>query len=218
MYSRTLFRLALPTFLLSLYHPLATSLLHITARTPIAPGTELRILPLGDSITYGWNSTAGTDGYRLKLSTDLSGSDLLFIGTQRSGSMSDNHNEGHPGFTISRIAAVAGPALAMRPNIILLHAGTNDLHNRPPPANESYADAPARLGALVDELVERCPGAVVLVAQIISVASASAEARIRAFNEAVPGVVRERVERGGKVAVVDMSGVGVGELVDGSHP
>ena len=105
--------------------------------------------------------------------------------------MSDNYNEGHPGFTISQIAAVAAPALAMRPNIILLHAGTNDLNNWPPPANESYADAPARLGALLDEVVERCPGAVVLVAQIISAANASTEARIRAFNAAVPGVVRE---------------------------
>lgn len=132
--------------------------------------------------------------------------------------MSDNYNEGHPGFTISRIAAVAGPALAMRPNIVLLHAGTNDLNNWPPLANESYADAPARLGALVDEVVERCPGAVVLVAQIISAANVNTEARISAFNAAVPGVVRERVERGGKVAVVDMSGVGVGELVDGLHP
>ena len=89
--------------------------------------------------------------------------------------MSDNYNEGHPGFTISQIAAVAGPALAMRPNVVLLHAGTNDLNNSPPPANESYVDAPARLGALVDEVVERCPGAVVLVAQIISAANVNTE-------------------------------------------
>lgn len=38
----------------------------------IAPGIELRILPLGDSITYGWLSGDG-NGYRLELLKRLNG-------------------------------------------------------------------------------------------------------------------------------------------------
>lgn len=40
--------------------------------TPVKPGIELRILPLGDSITWGYRSSDG-NGYRLKLLNDLSG-------------------------------------------------------------------------------------------------------------------------------------------------
>lgn len=43
-----------------------------TPGTSVKPGTELRILPLGDSITWGYRSSDG-NGYRLELFNDLSG-------------------------------------------------------------------------------------------------------------------------------------------------
>lgn len=132
--------------------------------------------------------------------------------------MADNYNEGHPGYTISRIGAVAGPGLAESPNIVLLHAGTNDLNNSPRPANESYANAPTRLGALIDEVLAQVPGTVVVVAQIINAANAGTEEKIQAFNQAVPGIAQQRADAGMKVAVVDMSSVGAGELIDGLYP
>ncbi|KAF2177243.1 carbohydrate esterase family 3 protein [Zopfia rhizophila CBS 207.26] len=195
------------------HEPIRTSL----PRDVIALGTKLRILPLGDSITFGWNGTSGTDGYRLELSNHLSGSEFLFVGTQRSGQMADNYNEGHPGYTTSQIAGAMGPALEQRPNVILLHTGTNDL-NRAETAEEPWSEAPRRLGSLIDEVLEKCPGAVVLVAKIINAKNADTEARIKTFNEAVPGAVKQRADQGQKVAVVDQSVVGVDELVDGLHP
>ncbi|KAF2810068.1 SGNH hydrolase [Mytilinidion resinicola] len=220
MSSRFFLRFVLPVgVLLSFYLTLVTSLPHgaTPKRFIVAPGTELRILPLGDSITFGWNSTAGTDGYRLGLSEDLQGSKFLFVGTQRSGSMADNYNQGFPGYTISQIGGAAGPGLDMKPNVVLLHAGTNDL-DRTPPSNEPYADAPARLGTLIDQILKELPESVVLVAQIINAKDAATEARIKTYNAQVPAVVKQRADDGWKVAVVDFRSVTADELIDGLHP
>ena len=62
-------------------------------RSTVAPGVELRILPLGDSITFGFGDPDG-NGYRLPLLNDLSGSKVLFVGDQASGTMSNNENAG----------------------------------------------------------------------------------------------------------------------------
>ncbi|KAF1851963.1 carbohydrate esterase family 3 protein [Cucurbitaria berberidis CBS 394.84] len=183
----------------------------------------LRILPLGDSITWGWqpaHQQDGTNGYRTQLLSDLLAANyhnVDFVGTQRSGSMLNNENEGHSGFTISQIHNVMGPGLALRPNVVLLHAGTNDL-NRPESTAETWADAPKRLASVIDDVLKACPDAVVIVAKIIQATNVQTASNLKAFNEAIPGVVEERVKKGSKVTVVDQSVVGVDELVDGLHP
>ncbi|KAF2466014.1 SGNH hydrolase [Lindgomyces ingoldianus] len=212
------FRLALRVVVLSLFLRVIASL-PLSTRDVIADGIELRILPLGDSITFGYQPqhTNGTNGYRYELANRLSGSNFLFVGTQRSGDMVDNYNEGHSGYTISQIASAVGPGLEMRPNAVLLHAGTNDLNNKVNP-DEPYDEAPQRLGALIDQILGVCPDAVVLVAKIINSRTADTESRIKTFNDAIPGVVQQRVDEGHKVMVVDQSAVGADELVDSLHP
>ncbi|KAF2116658.1 SGNH hydrolase-type esterase domain-containing protein [Lophiotrema nucula] len=209
---------ALLTFLLPLFSTLPiVSSLPLRPRDVIASGTKLRILPLGDSITYGYQPSFedGTNGYRYQLSQRLSGSDFLFVGTKRSGDMADNYNEGHSGYTISQIHNVMGPALDERPNIILLHAGTNDVNTE---ASEPYSEMPDRLGSLIDSIFETCPDSVVLVAKIINSGDTDTEERVKSFNNAVPGVVKQRADAGKKVMVVDQSVVGADELADGTHP
>ena len=91
--------------------------------------TNLRILPLGDSITHGTESTS-LDGYRGPLAVALSSqvAALNFVGTQISGTMSDPDNEGHPSYKVSDIAALANASLNnYKPNVVLLDAGINDL-------------------------------------------------------------------------------------------
>jgi hypothetical protein len=48
----------------------------------VAPGIQVKIMPMGDSITQGFQSTSG-NGYRLDLLNDLKsgGSQVLFVGT-----------------------------------------------------------------------------------------------------------------------------------------
>ena len=110
-----------------------------------------------------------------------------------------------------------GLGLELRPNVVLLHAGTNDL-NRPESANESWADAPKRLGSVIDNVLKVCPDAVVIVAKIIQAENVQTANNLKTFNEAIPSVVRERVRKGSKVTVVDESVVGADELVDKLHP
>jgi len=62
-------------------------------RAAVAQGIELRIQPLGDSITYGTKSS-DNNGYRLQLLNDLSGSKVVYVGSVRNGDMADNFNEG----------------------------------------------------------------------------------------------------------------------------
>lgn len=101
---------------------------------------------------------------------------------------------------ISQIADKAKSSQkSLDPNIILLHAGTNDL-NMGPPIDPDHA--PDRLGALIDQLIQTSPDAVILVAQIINSASAQTQALIEKYNDAIPAVVAQRAGSH-HVAVVD---------------
>lgn len=182
----------------------------------------LRILPLGDATTWGWqpNQENGTDGYRARLLRELVRAryhSVDFVGTQHSGFMDNNDNEGHEGHTISQLQGVMRDGLQMRPNLVLLHVGTNDLA-RPESTAERWSDAPNRLASLLDDVLDVCPDAVVLVAKIIQAEKMQTRANIEAFNDAVPMVVRKKLEQGFKLAIVDHSIIGPSELVDGLHP
>lgn len=125
----------------------------VAARDDVSHGIDLRILPLGASITAGEGSSDG-NGYRQYLQQALAGSKVRFVGSLRSGSMADNYHEGHSGFTITlvkiplllpkillfrmhptdpdanrQVEAAAAAAVGFRPNVILLYVGTNDLEN-----------------------------------------------------------------------------------------
>ena len=145
-----------------------------------------------------------------------SGSAVTYIGSIRSGTMADNNNDGYDGYTIAQIQSEAGPALRQRPNVVLLHAGTNDMNDSPP--TDPYATAPDRLGTLIDTVLCTCPDAVVLVAQIINSATASTESRIVTYDDAVPSVVSERSNKGFKVYTVDMRSITAADLFDTLHP
>lgn len=108
--------------------------------------------------------------------------------------------------------------LAMRPNVILLHAGTNDLE-RPETKKESWADAPQRLSSLLDAMLKQCPDAVVIVAKLMQAQNTQAAANLKVFNDAIPGVVREKAIQGFKVSYVDQSVIGLNnEMIDSVHP
>ena len=76
---------------------------------------------------------------------------MLFVGSVRSGNMGNNANEGHPSATISQIQGYAANSLGDRPNIVLIHAGTNDLHSSDPA--DPYDGAPDRLNSLINAVI-----------------------------------------------------------------
>lgn len=172
-------------------------------------------MPLGGSITFGSHSSDG-NGYRGPLAKLLAGTKLKFIGSVRSGDMADNYNEGHPGYTIRDTANTATNSLGYRPNVILLHVGTNDFDFARP--KETTEAAPERLGGLIDELVFVCPDATILVAQLVHAADPVYDRRIQLFNNEVPKVVAKRAKAGHRVMVSDMRSIAKKDLVDGIHP
>lgn len=189
-------------------------------RDSIANGVDLRILPLGDSITYGYQSSTG-DGYRQDLLDLLPDKNVTYIGSQHSGTMTNDANEGWSGWHIQWLEDKAKLSLPERPNVILLMAGTNDMIR-----NDSIATAPARLGDLMDECIAACPDAVLVVATLTPLdnplGDPTGENKTLAFNAALPAVVKQRSDAGSKVLLVDMqnsvNGLTADELVDGIHP
>ncbi|MFJ8696062.1 GDSL-type esterase/lipase family protein, partial [Streptomyces roseolilacinus] len=176
----------------------------------------LRIMPLGDSITYGTGSSNGA-GYRAPLYVHLNRQDVSvqYVGSQRSGpALSPIAHEGHPGWLINDIAGIADSALTTyRPNVVLLHIGTNDMSNNVDPGG-----APARLGSLIDRILRAAPGVTLLVSTIVPASFPGTAERIAAYNAAIPGVVESRRAAGKRVRLVDMDAVTTADLADGLHP
>ncbi|KAL7930397.1 carbohydrate esterase family 3 protein [Trichoderma chlorosporum] len=177
----------------------------------IKPGTELRILEVGDSITYGvgsyYSRGGGGNGYRLMLQKYLSEDKLVHAGTEREGHMDDGYFAAWNGATIQYIADHVGPSLAQRPNIILLHAGTNDMNpdNRTSTEGHDPVAASERLGSLIDMMTTACPDAVVLVAMIINTCVPKQAPQTKVFQSLVPKVVAPRLQAGKHVLAVDFS-------------
>ncbi|CCF38214.1 GDSL-like Lipase/Acylhydrolase [Colletotrichum higginsianum] len=190
----------------------------------IKPGTTLRILCVGDSITVGFLSDMdGGDGngYRLKLLDDLSKDEVVFAGTETmNGTMPGGYFAAWSAMTIKFIAEHVGPSLAQRPNIILIHAGTNDMNPDPNISREGHDPKAAadRLGELIDKTVMACPDATVLVGMIIGCYDETQMMNIAQFRSLIPGIVQARQDAKKHVLAVDFSTFPMNALRDGIHP
>ncbi|TKX27050.1 GDSL-like lipase/acylhydrolase family protein [Elsinoe australis] len=190
----------------------------VSRQTSPFAGKNITLLPLGDSITYGFVDP-NTNGYRKKLYNTLSAagaSPLDFLGSIKAGNFNDTDNEGRIGYTISQIATSAAAISNLRPNIVLLHAGTNDALRR----YETSDKAIPRLAALIDQIYTQWPGVTLLVAKLVPAEEAAAQTYINDINAAIPGFVSTRAAAGKKILTVDMSTpkLTLTDLVDGIHP
>ena len=85
----------------------------------------MRILPLGASITYGYESSDG-NGYRYGLRGALvnDGNVVNMIGSLNGGTMHNNNVEGWVGFRIAEVAQKAEISLPLMPNVVIIHVGS----------------------------------------------------------------------------------------------
>jgi len=178
-------------------------------------GLNLRIACLGDSITFGQGSADG-NGYRADLLQLLSGSNVLFIGSQRNGEMSNNQNEGWSGYNIAGVTLKAPNIYQGKPNVVLLHLGTNDMHI----AGQDVAGAPQRLSALIDQIFNNCPDVTIIVASIImSQSNDAAYTKIPTYNEAISALIATKIAAGAKLVHIDMQNILTSsDYVDSLHP
>jgi lysophospholipase L1-like esterase len=184
-------------------------------------GNACKILPFGDSITFGTSTPASIPGgYRVELFTKavMAGQKVTFVGDPRqangpmtaAGMPFPRDNAGYPGFTIAQVTAdnTFNPAFTTTPDIVLLHIGTNDIFGGNP---QGMAD---RLSTLVDKVAMRAPNALVVVAKIIRLASGNVDP----YNALIPGVVQAKVSQGKHIIVADLNGPMPMLSTDGIHP
>jgi lysophospholipase L1-like esterase len=174
-------------------------------------GSPCRIMPFGDSITDGFGVPGG---YRVELfrGAHQAGKNVTFVGTGSNGpaevdgvAFPPNH-EGHSGYTIDTTPSRAGiaPLVAtvmpqFRPQVVTLMIGTND-------AIDDYdlANAPARLGALIDSIFGQLPDALLVVAQPIPSRDDALNLRLQTYNAAIVPVVQARADAGDHILLIDM--------------
>ncbi|RYZ02362.1 MAG: endoglucanase [Myxococcales bacterium] len=183
---------------------------------PCPPSGACKILPLGDSITDGLTVAGGYRIHLFELASEA-GKTITFLGgsmngpTMVAGKPFPRAHEGHSGWTISQIdGIVPTPALGDEPHIVLLHLGTNDMY-------QGASGAEQRLGALIDQIVQTLPSALLAVSTIIPLPGSASN--VTTYNAAVPGVVEARAKQGKHVVFVDQfEGFPTSELADGVHP
>jgi lysophospholipase L1-like esterase len=186
------------------------------------PATEpCRISPLGDSITegMGWNYPTG-GGYRSKLfSLALKeAKNITFVGTRSNGPNTvdgkpfPKNHEGTSGITIQNLQSVVDKGAltgsAVKPHIILIHLGTNNLSSGTATSNAALLDS------FLGSVIKNAPQALLVVAQIIPFNGSE-----KGFNAAIPAIVDKRAKEGAHIIMVDQSaGFTSADIADGVHP
>lgn len=184
-------------------------------------GDACKILPLGDSITWGIQYDGA---YRVELFARAvaANQNITFTGSLSNGpDMVSNvpfpkNNEGHSGWTIDQDAGlVPSPAFDTIPNIVLLMIGTNDVY-----AASGQSEMPTRLGALLDKIIAAAPDALLVVGKITPLSNSSWTATVDTYNAAIPDLVQQRVTEGKHVMLVDLNTDFTPSMLssDGVHP
>jgi lysophospholipase L1-like esterase len=177
--------------------------------------TSIRLMPLGASFTEGYLSSTG-NGYRGPLWESLTteGHPLDFVGSSRDGSMADPDNEGHSGYRIDQVAALTDAALAKyKPNVVVLQVGTNDLAQQ-----YQLSTAPARLSALVDQILNDDPTATVIMGSMYVSTNTVINQGWASYNAAIKPMVASKQAAGKHVEYADLSAITTADLADDRHP
>ncbi|WP_326553735.1 cellulose binding domain-containing protein [Micromonospora sp. NBC_01813] len=191
------------------------------APAPAAAAAATRIMPLGDSITGSpgcwradlWNQLQNT-GYQ---NIDFVGT----LGPQGCGLPYDGDNEGHGGALVTTVASqnqLPTWLSATRPDVVLMHFGTNDVWS-----NRTTESILAAYDRLVDQMRASNPAMTVLVAQLIPMAPATCgecAQRVVTLNAAIPGWAADKHTSQSPVIVVDQwTGFSTTtDTYDGVHP
>lgn len=179
----------------------------------------VRIMPLGDSITQG---NRHQNSYRRPLWHALqeAGLEVDFVGSQRRNHWGrppdpdfDMDHEGHWGWRADQILPRLDKwAAAARPDIVLVHLGTNDVaHGKSP---EQIAD---ELTAIIETFRAHNPKVAVLVAQLIDNAFISTQ--VQALNRVISGLSGHATPKSPVIIVDQWTGFDPRtHTYDGTHP
>jgi lysophospholipase L1-like esterase len=172
----------------------------------------------------GWTPPGASTwggGYRIKLFSlaNKDGKNFTFVGTRSNGPTTvdgktfPKSHEGTSGISIEDLqknvvekGALTGSAV--KPHIILLHIGTNNMYG-------SHSAKPEVLiEPLLDRIIKDCPDALLVVAKIVPYSG------VDSFNAALPAIVDKRAKAGAHIILIDLNkGFPSGGIAsDGVHP
>jgi lysophospholipase L1-like esterase len=170
----------------------------------LSAAAPVRIMPLGDSITGGPGCWRALLWDRLQRTGFT---DIDFVGTIPGGGCSvahDGDNEGHGGFQATGIAnqdQLPSWLSSTRPDIVLMHLGTNDIWNSTPTATILAA-----YSKLVDQMRAGKPNMKIVVAKIIPMTPSGCAwcpPGVAALNDAIPGWAAGKTTAQSPITVVD---------------
>src|SRR4029079_842066 len=171
-------------------------------------GTPCKILPIGDSITFGINQEGS---YRIELfhKAVMAGQKITYTGTLQNGPQTvdgmtfPRRYEATSGITINGISTqiTNNKTLNMPSDIMTVHIGTNDMYMNT--SSASPAAAPDNLGKLLDKLIAAQPNALIVVAKIIPLQLGASA--VTTYNNAIPCVVQTRAAAGAHIIIVDLN-------------
>ena len=188
----------------------------------------IRIMPLGDSITQGYNISVEEiyqSGYRNYLwhSLNSTNNSVNFVGSQTQGSSLypyfDYNHEGYAWWLTQDIAnEVYGFLASNQPDIILLHIGSND--TSPNQNNSSSVVGINNILNQIDYYEKDYNHSIrVIVATIIN--RKTYHSTIHTFNTNLKNLVNSRITLGDKITLVDMeynAGLNSSDYSDEVHP
>lgn len=194
------------------------SALLLAAALNLPAASPLRVLPVGDSITFG-SSVPG--GYRFPLYNLLTNAGYIadFVGTQTGNAtngQTEVEHEGHGGWRIQQISDIMVSVFDAigDPDVILLLIGTNDFG-----AGDDTANATNRLDALIEKMATNRPYCKIVVANLLERGEPFNTQIQTMFNPAVPNIVQNHRDRGQEVYFTDLrSALTVADMPDNLHP
>ncbi|MFI8266750.1 GDSL-type esterase/lipase family protein [Streptomyces sp. NPDC085665] len=186
--------------------------------TPSTP--VVRVMPLGDSITYGQGSSTES-GYRLplnELAAKQSRYSLDFVGSLEHGALPDSAHEGHAGYTIERIRAGANRWLAAaQPDVVLLHIGINDLNQGTDPGQ-----AADQASALVDQIFAARPGVTIVMEGLVPTTPGwnyqDLSQPVAQYNQRLKQLEQQKQNAGKRFRFVDAPALTPTNRADATHP
>ncbi len=196
------------------------TVIYLLLGSGLLPAVEppIRILPLGDSITYGSaeiplpGELEVQGGYRDLLYSLLGGAgyNVDFIGTFEDSDnpeLPDVDHQGWPGARVDQIDASIGGWLdeLEEPDVVLLLIGTNDFLQAS--RNETPAGVLAELDGLITQIATDRPYAKIIVSTLVLSEFVPAppyenediEAKQQVYNAGIPALVAQHVDAGHQV-------------------
>ncbi|TGE25107.1 hypothetical protein E5K00_07880 [Hymenobacter aquaticus] len=164
-------------------------------------------MPFGASATQGDATHAS---YRRPLWQKLAagGYSVDFVGSQRLNSGGpppssdfDLDHEGHWGLrTDELLVSTRQWADAARPDVVLLHAGSNDAFQ-----NQNVTGTRDELGQIIDQLRLAQPTVQIILAQLLPTALSPGNTNINALNALLPDLAQQKSTPQSRVVIVDQN-------------